>query len=60
MIRRKVPKGADFTGITEDDTMRVQRWVNECPRAILGGRCAGRVLMGLAQEASVEGVELLL
>ena len=25
MIRRKVPKGTDFTGITEDDTLRGQR-----------------------------------
>ena len=60
MIRRKVPKGTDFTGITEEDTLQVQRWVNEYPRGILGGRCAGRVLMELAQEAGVKGVELLL
>ena len=60
MIRRRVPKGTDFTGITEADTLEVQRWVNEYPRGILGGRCAGRVLMELAQEAGVEGVELLL
>ena len=55
MIRRKVPKGTDFTGITEADTLEVQRWVNEYPRGILGGRCAGRVLMGHVQEAGVEG-----
>lgn len=60
MIRRRVPKGTDFTGITEADTLEVQRWVNEYPRGILGGRCAGRVLMELAQKAGVEGVELLL
>ena len=60
MIRRKVPKGADFAGITEDDTLRVQRWVNEYPRGILDGRCAGRVLLELAQQAGIEGVELLL
>ena len=60
MIRRKVPKGTDFTGITEEDTLQVQRWVNEYPRGILGGRCAGRVLLELAQKAGVEGVELLL
>ena len=60
MIRRRVPKGTDFTGITEEDTLQVQRWVNEYPRGILGGRCAGRVLMELAQEAGIEGVELLL
>lgn len=60
MIRRRVPKGTDFTGITEEDALQVQRWVNEYPRGILGGRCAGRVLMELAQEAGVEGVDLLL
>lgn len=60
MIRRKVPKGTDFTGITEEDALAVQRWVNEYPRGILGGRCAGRVLLELAKEAGVEGVELLL
>ena len=60
MIRRRVPKGTDFTGITEADTLEVQRWVNEYPRGILGGRCAGRVLLELAQEAGIEGVELLL
>ena len=60
MIRRRVPKGTDFTGITEEDALQVQRWVNEYPRGILGGRCAGRVLLELAQKAGVEGVELLL
>ena len=34
----RVPKGTDFTGITEADTLEVQRWVNEYPRGILGGR----------------------
>jgi IS30 family transposase len=60
MIRRRVPKGTDFTGITEEDALQVQRWVNEYPRGILGGRCAGRVLLELAQKAGIEGVELLL
>ena len=56
----RVPKGTDFTEITEEDTLQVQRWVNEYPRGILGGRCAGRVLLELAQGAGIEGVELLL
>ena len=60
MIRRRVPKGTDFTEITEDDTLAVQRWVNEYPRGILGGKCAGRVLLELAKEAGIDGVELLL
>ncbi len=60
MIRRKVPKGTDFTDITEEDTLEVQRWVNEYPRGILGGRSAGRVLLEVAQKAGVKGIELLL
>ena len=60
MIWRKFPKGTDFTGITEDNTLQVQRWVNEYPHGILGGRTAGRVLMELTQEAGIEGVEPLL
>ncbi len=31
MIRRRVPKGMDFTRIAEEDTLEVQRWVNEYP-----------------------------
>lgn len=60
MIRRKVPKGTDFTGITEADTLEVQRWVNEYPRGILGGRCAGRVLLEIAEKEGIEGMEMLL
>ena len=60
MIRRRVPKGKDFTGITEAGTLEVQRWVNEYLRGILGGRCAARALLELAQGAGIEGVELLL
>ena len=60
MIRRKVPKGTDFTGITEDDALRVQRWVNEYPRGILDGRCAGRVLLEVAEKAGITGLDLLL
>jgi len=60
MIRSKVPKGTDFTGITEEDTLEVQRWVNEYPRGILGGRYAGRVLLEVAKKAGNKGIELLL
>ncbi len=51
----RVPKGTDFTGITEADTLEVQRWLNEYPRGILGGRCAARVLLDLARGAGIEG-----
>ena len=51
----RVPKGTDFTGITEADTLEVQRWLNEYPRGILGGRCSARVLLDLARGAGIEG-----
>jgi len=60
MIRRKVLKEMDFTGITEDDALQVQHWVNEYPRGILDRRCAGRVLLEVAKKAGVEGGDLLL
>ncbi len=50
-----MPKETDFTGITEADTLEVQRWVNEYPRGILGGRCAARVLLELAQGQGLKG-----
>ena len=55
MIQREVPKGTDFTGITEEDTLQVQRWVNEYPCGIHGGRCAARVLMELARRRGEGG-----
>lgn len=55
------PEGnGDFTGITEDDVLRVQRWINEYPRGILDGRCAGRILLEVAKEAGIVGIDLLL
>lgn len=60
MIRRKLPKGTSFVNLTGDDALGVQRWVNEYPRGILGGRSAGRVLREVAEQAGVKGIELLL
>ena len=35
--------------------VQVQRWVNEYPRGILGGRCAGRVLLELPRGQGSKG-----
>ena len=47
----------DFTGITEADALEVQRRVYEYPHGIPGGRCAGWMLMELAQIEGIEGME---
>ena len=36
MIRRFFPKGTDFTEITEEEIQKVQVWMNNYPRKILG------------------------
>ncbi len=60
MFRRKVPKGTDFVDMTQDDALDAQRWMNEYPRGVLEGRSAGRVLLELAEQAGIVGLERLL
>lgn len=36
MIRRRYPKGTDFTGVSTAEITQLENWVNEYPRAILG------------------------
>lgn len=44
MIRRWLPKGTDFKDLTKQEVQRIEDWINDYPRASLGGRCA-RTLM---------------
>ena len=60
MYRRRRPKGTDFAELTEEEVLEDQRWMNDYPRGILGGRSAGRVLLEMAEKAGVKGLELLL
>ena len=36
MIRRRFPKGTDFETVTDADVARVEDWINNYPREILG------------------------
>ena len=36
MIRRRFPKGTDFEAVTDADVARVEDWINNYPREILG------------------------
>lgn len=36
MIRRRYPKGTDFTQVSTSEIAQLENWVNEYSRAILG------------------------
>lgn len=36
MVRRKVPKGTDFDGKTEEEVQSIEDWINNYPRRIHG------------------------
>ena len=40
MIRRFVPKGVDISSYSDKDIERIQNWINNYPRRILGGLSA--------------------
>jgi IS30 family transposase len=40
MIRRFVPKGVDISDYSNKDIERIQNWINNYPRRILGGLSA--------------------
>lgn len=43
MIRRRYPKGTDFTDVSHEDVRHLQDWMNNYPRLILGGYSAAEV-----------------
>lgn len=43
MVRRKVPKGTNFDGKTEEEIQEVEDWINGYPRRIHGYRSAAEV-----------------
>ena len=40
MVRRKVPKGINFDGRTEEEIQAVEEWINKYPRRIHGYKSA--------------------
>ena len=50
LIRRFIPKGTDIGKLTRKEIKRVQRWMNDYPRAILDGLSAKMAVLALGQE----------
>lgn len=40
MIRRKLPKGTDFTRVTNKTVQKIEDWINHYPREMFGFRCS--------------------
>lgn len=49
MLRRKWPKGTDFTHVPQEDIDDYVRWLNRYPRKVLGWRCPAEVARGPRQ-----------
>jgi IS30 family transposase len=43
ILRRFVPKGTDFSTLTEEELQRIEDWVNNYPRKILGYKTANEM-----------------
>ena len=43
MVRRKVPKGTNFDGMTDAEVEEMENWINNYPRRIHGYRSAGEL-----------------
>lgn len=44
MIRRFIPKGVDISTFTHKETKRIENWINNYPRKILGGKSSNMLL----------------
>ncbi len=51
MIRRKIPKGSNFDGKTENEIRNIERWINNYPRRIHGYQTAAELF-----EKEMEGL----
>ena len=44
MIRRFIPKGVDISEFSHKDIERIQNWINNYPRKILGGKSSNMIM----------------
>lgn len=54
MIRRFVPKGTNIALLDEQDVQRIEDWMNDYPRKILGYRTPRQVAAGCLQNSSFD------
>lgn len=52
MIRRFLPKGTDFRKVTAAYIQRVEAWINNYPREILGFETSGSLFERYVAEAA--------
>lgn len=52
MIRRFFPKGIDFDTVSKKEVQRVENWINNYPRKILGGLSSNRFRENMMQQGS--------
>lgn len=50
LIRRFIPKGTDIGELTHKEIKRIERWMNDYPRRILGGLSAKMAVLARGQE----------
>ena len=53
MIRRFIPKGTDIADVSEEEITRIQDWMNNYPRKILGYKTANQVVEECANSNSL-------
>ncbi len=55
MIRRFIPKGTDISKISDKEINKIERWMNNYPRKILGYKSANERVL----EATKNKIEIL-
>ena len=55
LIRRWLPKGTKLADVTKEEVQRIEDWMNNYPRNILGGKCANTAI---AEWAAAQGAEV--
>lgn len=55
LIRRWLPKGTKLSAVPKAQIKKIENWMNNYPRGILGGRCSNTVL---AEWSATAGVQL--
>lgn len=54
LIRRWLPKGTKLPAVTKEQVKQIEMWMNNYPRAILGGCCSNTVVAEWAKTAGVQ------
>jgi len=53
LIRRWLPKGTNLAEVTTQQIKKIENWMNDYPRGILGGVCANTALAEWAETAGI-------